>query len=102
MTTDENAQAASVALRAAEAIADVARQLAEANTREILTRLDRIEAQVTKINGRVSSHDLLFAEMKGIAQGAGGTGRLLMYMLSAAAGTGTILVALLTVAGHIK
>lgn len=57
---------------------------------EIIAREARDQARAT--NGRVTQIELWRAEVKGVAQGAGGTGRLLFYMLSAAAGSGTIIV----------
>ena len=74
---------AQMATAQTETRADIARV-------ELIAREGRDQAKVT--NGRVTQIDLWRAEMKGVAQGAGGTGRLLLYMLSAAAGTGTIIV----------
>jgi hypothetical protein len=75
----------------------------------IRDQLARIEKQTIKTNGRVTAleaeigqFDLWRAELKGIAQGAGGTGRLLFYVLSSGAAAGSTLVVLLTLTGHLK
>lgn len=86
---------------AAVAVEQARAALTQAETRSDVLRVEVIATEArdqSKLtNGRVTKHDLLFAEMKGIAQGAGGTGRLLFYMLSAAAGTSTIVVAAMKV-----
>lgn len=61
----------------------------------------RVQAQAEKTNGRVTLIELWRSELKGIAQGAGGTGRLLFYMLSSAAAAGTIVVAAIAVLAHV-
>src|SRR4051812_44101084 len=88
--------------------ARLANQIAASDSRQT-ERLDRIEQQTIKTNGRVTSleervgkFDLWKAELKGIAQGAGGTGRLMFYVISSGAAAGSIIVAILTVTGHLK
>ena len=105
---EEAAQARTVAAAAVAAQVDIVHRLdnvqsaiaqvhvTQSETRadllriEIIAREARDQAKAT--NGRVNVLELWRAELKGIAQGSGGTGRLLLYMLSAAAGTGTIIV----------
>jgi len=61
-----------------------------------LARIERIAKdahdQVKETNGQVTTLRLWKAEVKGIAQGAGGAGRLGLYMLGAASSTGGIVV----------
>ena len=62
----------------------------------------RIVEHVERTNGRVSRLELWQAELRGIAQGSGGTGRLFAYILAAGASAGTIVVAGFAIAGHLK
>ena len=79
-------------------MASDARRQADFNVR-VSADLHEIKEQTTKTNGRVSQIELWKAEVNGISQGVGGTGRLLLYMLSASAGTGTIIVTAMKILG---
>ncbi len=58
-------------------------------------------AQAKKTNGRVTTLELWRAELGGIAQGAGGSGRLLLYLFATAASSAAIITACITVAAHV-
>ena len=58
---------------------------------EVIAREARDQAKAT--NGRVASLEIWRAELRGIAQGSGGTGRLFVYILTSAAATGGIVTA---------
>lgn len=59
---------------------------------DVRNDLGRIEAHVERTNGRVTLLELWRAEMRGISQGVGGTGRLFFYMLGAASSAGGLIV----------
>ena len=94
---DEGELIASLDAIRAQMVSDARRQ-ADFNAR-VSSDLHEIKEQTTKTNGRVTQIELWKAETKGIAQGVGGTGRLLFYMLSASAGTGTIIVTAMKILG---
>lgn len=47
--------------------------------------------QAVRTNGRVTQLELWQAELRGIAQGSGGSARLLMYLIGTAASTAALL-----------
>ena len=74
-----------------------AQLVAAATTIDMRADLVRIEAHVERTNGRVTLLELWRAEMRGISQGVGGTGRLFFYMLGAASSAGGLIVVALKI-----
>lgn len=90
------AQVAAIAASRHDVVLDAIHSV-EAKQSEMESHLLRIEGIATdalavgkQTNGRVTMLELWRAEMKGIAQGSGGAGRLLLYILSAAAAFGSV------------
>lgn len=73
----------------------------EALATEAVVQVKEAVAQAKVTNGKVGSLELWRAEMKGIAQGAGGTGRMLFYMLSAGGVAASVLWSLAALSGHL-
>lgn len=98
-----------------EAVSELRTGLAQVVATQVDTRADiafvkadvaRVEVVATeardqsrKTNGRVTVLELWKAEVKGISQGVGGAGRLLLYMLGAAATTSGLIVTLMKFGG---
>ncbi len=113
LTSEHKAELLSQAAFEEAGAARHAAEAAAARSEAILTRLDdikgaqlvaaaamidvrndlvRIEGHVERTNGRVTLLELWRAEMRGISQGVGGTGRLFLYMLGAASSAGGLIV----------
>ena len=82
--------ATQIAVTQAETRADIARV-------EVIAREGRDQSKIT--NGRVTVLELWKAEAQGIAQGAGGVGRLILYMLGAATSTAGLITVAMKVLG---
>lgn len=83
-----------------------AQRIVQVEMRADLRRIEALAvttaAQATLTNGHITKLNLWRAEMKGVAQGAGGTGRLMLYMLTAGAAATAITAGLLTLASRIN